>query len=348
MFYQKYANLISVFVKHEFYKDKLSPDFNFTPFPNTLTLLNAYGLVTRIVNGGLFVYQQQEKDGKPMQPIDKLTDLFFTVEVKTDILNITTRFDSGRYWFSNLNEDGTYSTLLTEAMQLSELDAVQLVTGQTTTLRFKKATIDNITINKIYPFSGLQRVDSYDINAERTEQEIKVAQPGLYYIEQQFKAGGSQTTKVILHDELKNTSAPWGILHLQLQPDAQPETYELELQPLKSSWRYLLLEPQSRPVALVPGNLSFAYSKNSSRYPAGIVFNRKNPNTYSASLLQEIEAIKKSDKIKEVHVFESDRTIALMDGSLPVIKISSGGNEVASNIAIPSRTMKETKILFKL
>jgi len=349
MLYYKYKEFVTVTVKHSYYHDNLSRDFTFTPFPSTAALLNGFGLIPRVVDGSLVLYQQQEKNDVPVQPIDKITDLFFTVRVTSDILNITKSFKPGKYWLSNLNDDGSTSSLLTVKPQLSEEDTIPDYGKQKTILYFKKGTIKEIKVKKIFPHVGLQDIETYTINAFSVEQEIKMTEPGLYYIEKDLKS-----TKMILHDELESMGDFWAVLHLQLKPDDPPKELKLELvlKPLVKKWQYFVLEPKNRPLTFNPANLAFNYSKGTSRYPVGIIFSLITPVNDQHILKKQIEALKEDNKIKDVHVFESNLDIELVDGSSPVIEIKKapgGGAEVlAKNISVPTRAMKETKIIYKL
>ena len=356
MLYYKYTPLVRVTVMHGYYHDKLSRDFTFTPFPSTVNTLSGFGLIPRLTDGRLLLYQQQEKNGVPVQAIDRIIDLFFTVRITSDILNITRTFKPdiigslkyGKYWLSNLNDDGTYSKLLSVGTQLGKDDTIHGYDKQKTKLYFKKGTISEIEVKKIFPDSGKQDVNTYTIDAAGIEQEIKVTEPGLYFIEKILKAGGREITRMILHDELESMGDFWSVLHLQLKPGDGPQDFELELQSLKTPWRYIVLESKNRPPSFNPANLAFNYTAGSSRYPAGIIFNMKTPGSYPALLKKEVDAIKSDSRIKEVYVFESDKEIELVDGPSPVIEIKKGAEVLAKNISIPTRAMKETKILYKL
>jgi hypothetical protein len=348
MLYYKYAPLVTVTVRHSFYTDALSRDFAFVPLPGTEVLLEAYGLVTRATQGILSIYQQQEKNSLPVQPVDRLTDLFFAMQVKTDILNITERFGSGRYFFSNLRSGGSYENKLTEAAQLGSDDAVSGFTKLATSLSFARGTLTKISLKKSIPVSGLVNVRSYTIGPEATGQLIEAGQPGLYFIEKERAAGGREVTKLVLHNELDAAGGFWSLLHLQLVPGTGRQDYVIELQPLSTTWQYLLVESESRPVHLTASSLAFTYTQNASRYPASLPFTLKAPGTYAPALAKHIDAIKADKNIKEVHVFESGVPVQLMEGALPGIAVSHGTEVLARNIAVPDRTMKETKILYKL
>jgi len=353
MLYYKYKEFVTVTVKHSYYHDNLSRDFTFAPFPSTASLLNGFGLIPKVVDGRLLLYQQQEKNGVPVQAIDKITDLFFTVRVRSDILNITENFKTGKYWLSNLNEDGTYSNLLTVGEQLAVEDIIPAYDKQTTRLYFKKGTIKEIKVKKIFYDSGKQDVETYTIDAGSMEQEINVTHPGLYYIEKYIDRDPTET-KMILHDELKSMGDFWAVLHLQLKPGDASYDLALILKPLKTYWHYIIVEPKNRTLDPKPAKFEFNYSKDNSNYPEGIKFKLITPGGYHPILKKQVEAIKKDDNIQDVHVFESDRDIQLKDGPSPSIEIKEppdGGGRadvLAKNISIPTRAMKETKIIYKL
>jgi hypothetical protein len=348
MLYFKYAPLLSVTVKHSFYLDMVSADFSFDSLPGTAALLEGYGLVPRFGKGGLTLYQQRDQQNIPVQDIDEVIDLFFTMEARTDILNITDRFGAGKYWFSNLKSDGSYKNMLTHDALLGPEDVVDIFSGQTIQLNFAAGTLNQIDLKRILPVSGLQIVHSYAIDALQTELEVQVNQPGWYIMEKQLSAGGIQSSRLVLHDDLASATGFWGLLHLQLKPGAGFQAYQMELKPLETSWQYLLVESVGRSIQLDPADLALTYSNKNSRYPPVVFFPLKDPNAYPAALAKEVEAIKTSNKVREVYVFESDRTLQMMEGSLPEIKIAHAGDILADNISVPARAMKETKVLYKL
>lgn len=94
---------------------------------------------------------------------------------------------------------------------------------------------------------------------------------------------------------------------------------------------------------------SIIYSvNNSSRYPSEINLKPKKASGYPEKLKKEIDFIKTSPKVKEVYVFETDKKLELFEGAPPKIKLNRGTQTLAEKISVPTREMKETKIMYNL
>ena len=355
MFKIRFTPLLSVTVKHNFYNDLISKDFEFIPVPDTNTLLKAYSLNVRMVDGKLMIYQQLNDADHPFQPIDEIIDLYFTIHVNTDILNITENFGQGKYWFSNLKKDGSYSNKLTKDNHLTLEDVLPNVSSQTIRINFKSGTLSSILVKKLMARKGFHKIQTYDVDEAQVFQEVQVNQSGIYVIEKIFKDGSIEPSEWILHDDLLNAGNYWGVLHLQLEPNTGNKDYVIELKQKETIWQYLLIEPNIRSGPPIEwDNVNLGYSVTSpSRYPSGVTFNRKQASDYPESeypkdLKNKIDSLKSSPKVKDVYIFESDRKLEILEGAPPKIKLNRGGQTLAEKMSIPTRSMKETKLMYNL
>lgn len=246
MFNFKFIQLFSVSIKHTFYDNSISKDFNIIPLPNTATLLQKYGLVARMTNGIFIVYQRLDASGEIFQPIDDEVNLFFTVYLNTDILNITENFGQGKYWFSNLKSDGNYNEKLTKYSMLSSDDIVTNISGQLIRINFPRRSLTNIQIKRITSGKGLEVIESYEIDDEIYFQDVQINLPGKYIIQKLLKSGVKESADWIIHDDLIRAKNYWGVIHLQLVPLVENRVYTIDLKPKKSIWQYLLIEPKTR------------------------------------------------------------------------------------------------------
>jgi hypothetical protein len=347
MFHYKYIQLVLVRILHPFYRDSISRDFSFSALPGTDSLLKAYGLKPRFDNGELRIYQQQEGDGTASQPIDSVLDLYFTIDVKTDILNITAAPTPANYWFSNLKKNGSYNDTLTAAATLTTEDKIDGFGGQTFNTYFEKGTLSKIDVMKIVPQTGLQVDKTYAIDVESSEQKIVLSKSGYYTIEKFPLVAGAvvQKSKLFLCDEPINKNNLWAFLHLQIVPGIGQKSYQIVLPQLKTFWQYLVMIPRSRTSDGVI--TEFLYSKTDPRYPDA-TFAEINPPVNSPLKIYIDETIADTGTgIKKIYVYQSNLKIGLFDGEPPDVSVTIDAKK-SEKIATPNRTMAETKILYKI
>ena len=346
MFNFKYTTFISMEVRHSYYSNAHAADVEFIPLPSTLSLLEAYSLKTRQAAGTLLVYQKRDENDQPFVEIDNIIDLYFLLQVKTDLLNITTAFGKGRYWLSNLKEDGSYQQdiTLTAANELPE------ISGQLKRFYFPPDTVTSITLKRAAAPGGWTFVSTTAVDENSGEASVAVKQPGLYLVEKSLKAGGTEVIKMIFSDELMKQPNSWAVLHLQVKPGDGNLAYTLTLEPLKSKWQYYVVESLGRINPDVnAAALTISYSATSpSRYPATMDINKKAPADYSPAEQRRIEGIKTSGKVKEVYLFESQSELEILDGAPPQVQLHKDGGEKVWKIAVPDRSMKNTTIIYKL
>jgi hypothetical protein len=344
MLHFKYTPLVSLEVKHAFYSNAHATDAVFTPLPSALTIMDAYGMKFRQTDGNLRIYLKRDEAGDPFVKLDSVIDLYFGVQIKTDLLNITDSFGKGRYWFSNLKEDGTYQQQLTitAASELPDMAAQQ------TMLNFPVGTVDAVTLKRPAAIAGgWAAVGTEAVDKSSGAVKITVQQPGLYLLEKQLTGGGTANSKMVLSDELLKQSNNWAVLHLQLKPGDDNLVFTLTLGARSSKWQYYLIEPVDRGGAtLDPTKLTIAYSvSGTSRYPAGVGIVKRAP---SPTEKVYIDGLKADGKIKEVYLFESLVPITLADGEQPIVKLNKDLGGEVGHIAIPDRSMKNTTIIYKL
>ncbi|MBO9731385.1 MAG: hypothetical protein J7623_22285 [Chitinophaga sp.] len=344
MLHFKYTPLVSLEIKHAFYSNAHATDVLFIPTPSALAVLDAYGMKFKQSDGNLKIYLKRDEAGDPFVQLDTVIDLFFGMRIKTDLLNITQSFGKGRYWFSNLKEDGTYQ----QQLVLSATNELPDMAGQQTMLNFPAGTVDSVTLKRpaANP-SGWVTVGTNAVDKNSGAIKIVLADPGLYLLEKNLTGGGTATAKMVLSDELMKQSNNWAILHLQLKPGDDNLVFSLTLGARASKWQYYLVEPVDRGGAKVdPTKLTIAYSaSNSSRYPPNVDIQKRSPFPTEKAY---IDGLKADGKIKEVYLFESLIPIVLADGEQPVVKLNKDAGVEVGPIAIPDRSMKNTTIIYKL
>jgi hypothetical protein len=350
MFRFSYIPFLSVTFLHEFYADGISHDFNFTPLPGTAQLLESYGLKLKNPDGILSLYQQHDQNNQPFQEIDSVLDLYFAVTVRTDILNVTERFGDGRYFFSNLKRDGSYSSELTHLGNLSSDDVLPEVFGQKKMLYFPSGTISSISLSQLSAGNGWVVVQNYVIPNDSAFLELNVNKPGLYRLEKSLTNGTKEQTVLFLSDELIKFPGFWSVIHLQVKPGDHDLILKTTLTSKKLFWQYFLVEMKGRTGGpIVPANLEVIYKADPpSRYPSNMNLQLKDASTYSDLVKKQVASILSASNIKEVYLFETAGKLPLLDGQQPQLKIKYLNKEIAGNVSIPSRSMNKTNIIYKL
>jgi hypothetical protein len=337
MFNYIYTPFISFDVWHPYYKNMHAPDVNFTPTFSTLTTLNAWRMRFKQSDGTLLIFQQQN-----FLAIDEVLDLYFTMQVRTDLLNITDLFGTGRYWFSNLKADGTYQQDLTLTADNARPDIVP----QQKMLNFTPGTVNSITLKN----ANGAFVSTTPVDAKSGSVKIVVQRPGLYSVIQNLTAGGTTEQKMIFSDELFQQPNVWAILHLQIKPGDTHLPFTLTLGNRNSRWQYYLVESMNRGGSTVNvAGLTINYSTTSdSRYPSTLAITQKAPADYTPAQQAYVDGLKTGGTVKEVYVYESQADMQILDGEPPVIKLEGDGGTTVGNIAVPDRSMKNTIIIYKL
>lgn len=350
MFQFSYVSLLSVTFMHDFYADKISRDFDFSPLPDTSLIMDSYGLRFKNMDGIFTLFQQHDKNNQPFQALDTIIDLYFKVSVKTDILNISEHYGRGKYLFSNLKTDGTYATQLTQTVSLSLADELPEISGQQKVLNFLPGTVNAVVLSKIVAGTGWAVVNQFPINAKASSLQLDVNNAGLYKIERDLVGGGKDQTIYLLSDELLKSGDSWSIIHLQLKPGDNNLAFSVTLTPKQSPWQYFLIEAKGRTGgAIVPGNLEVTYKADPpSRYPANMNMLFKDPSTYAVPVAQYVNAVLSDSKIKGVYLFESANMLELLDGEQPQVKIKYSSQEIAGKVTIPARSMNKTTIIYNL
>lgn len=346
MLHFKYTPLISFAVAHSYYRDQHAADAVYTALPSAAAIMDAYGMKMRQSDGILRVYLKRDENGDPFVKLDTVIDLYFGIQIKTDLLNITNSFGKGRYWFSNLKEDGTYQ----QQLSVTADNELPEIAGQQKMFNFPAGIVDTLTLKRPAAVpGGWIAVSTTAVDQQSGAVKIMVSQPGLYLLEKKLKAGGTETGKIILSDELLKQSNTWSVLHLQLKPGDDNLLFTLTLDARKSKWQYYLVEPLDRGGSTVDAaKLTISYSAAaSSRYPANVAINKKLP-PYLPAEKNYIDGLKAGGKINEVYLFESQTDMELFDGEQPVVKLNKDMGGEVGHIAIPDRSMKNTTIIYKL
>ncbi|AYB33987.1 hypothetical protein [Chryseolinea soli] len=350
MLHFKYKPFLSVTVLHNFYFDNTSHDFVFAADADTLQTLTSLGLRARNADGKLVLYQELDANDIPFTAIDAVADLYFTVQPKTDVLNIMETPPPSHYWFSNLREDGTYSNVLTRNATLTLADALPDVSGQVKGLNFALGTISTFTLKKLTAAVGWTTVKQYPVDAQMTDLKLDVNTGGLYLLETKLTDNSVTQQKMILHNALAAAGRAWSILHLQIKPGDTNQAYTIPLLPREAVWQYYLVESKHRATTLDPTKLSLKYTAAvTSRYPVNVAMSRIDPGAYSTATKKFVDGIKEDTaNIRDVYLFETGGKLKLFDGEQPEVKIIHNGVDLAGRITIPRRSMNNAIITYKL
>jgi len=350
MFQFSYISFLAVSIKHDFYTDKICRDFDYVPLPGTSVLMESFGLRFKNIDGRLSIFQQQDENNLPFQELDAKLDLFFKVNVKTDILNITEQYGSGKYFFSNLKTDGTYNTNLTQNATLSPADGLAEICSQQKVLNFLPRILNTITLRRLSPGTGWSVLGQFPVDSKMNSLEIRVNNPGLYQVEKNLVAGGKEVMTFFMSDELMKSGNTWSLIHLQVKPGDKNLAFNVILTPKKSVWQYFLVEMDGRTGgAIIPASLEVTYKADlPSRYPGNMIIPLKNAGTYSDPEKKYVNAIFSAGRIKAVYLFETADKLQLMEGLQPQVKIRYSNKEIAGKVTIPNRSMTSTTIIYKL
>lgn len=355
MSHVRYAPFLSVSILHPYYADKLSSDFEFVPMPSTIVALATYGLRISNTGGQLMVAQERDAADQPTSPLDGLVDLFFVIRLKTDLVNITQSFATGKYFFTNLKENGAYQPGLSKSALVSAADQLPPVGPLQQTINFLPGTYSSIVFKRIVPGQGFRPVLTVPVAATATNIQTDLAIPGLYQLESQPAGGGAPVvTQQIFSDELAAAVAGWAVLHLQLKPGDANLSFTITLSSRQSSWQYFLIEPKKRSggssaTAINPNSLAMSYAlPDGSRYPAGVNMDLIDPVNYPQSAKDYVASVMADPAIREVYLFQSDSALAILDGPQPQLKVVYTGADLVSKAIIPTRTMINTTIIYKL
>ncbi|HEX2533069.1 MAG TPA: hypothetical protein VHK69_05010 [Chitinophagaceae bacterium] len=349
MLHFKYIPLCSVTVRHTHYADGISPDFRFIPAEETTARLEASGLRLRNAAGRLYIYQQQDGAGVPVTPFDEAVDLFFVVRPVTDILNITRSFAGGRYWFSNLKENGGLDLMLTAAAELSAADELPELTPLRMGRSLEPGAYTGLVLQQRVAGEGWKAIATYPVSPEADSQLITVNEPGLYRLVAARAGGGTEETRSLMHEHLLRETPFFGVLHLHLRPEdlagALPLEYTLPLAARTEEWQYLLIE-RSGGTAVNVNELELEVSTGNTRYPAALALGLKAPASFPESLKKLVQDIRGGPGVRDVFVFESDQPLEVLDGRQPQVDLQLNNTKLAESLAVPNRSMKERRILF--
>jgi hypothetical protein len=85
-----------------------------------------------------------------------------------------------------------------------------------------------------------------------------------------------------------------------------------------------------------------------SRYPAGVALNMIDPANYPQPVKDYVASVMTDPAIREVYLFQSDSALSILDGPQPQLAITFAGQDWVSKAILPSRTMTNTTIIYKL
>lgn len=112
----RYKILFSVEIKHDYYTDNRSDDFEISPSAETVSVLKGQGMLFKMIGNKLIVLVRVDDSDKPLIDIDRSGKLTFFMKLANPHFNNFTNLDyhpseSKRYYFSNANQSKIGSDL---------------------------------------------------------------------------------------------------------------------------------------------------------------------------------------------------------------------------------------------
>ncbi len=112
----RYQIVFTVDILHDYYSSGICPDFEVLPSPDTASFLRAHGMLCKFTGSRLTVLIRVGADEKPHSPLSISARMKFYLKLNNSHFNNFTNltyqpFTSHRYYFSNVHQTKTGSTL---------------------------------------------------------------------------------------------------------------------------------------------------------------------------------------------------------------------------------------------
>jgi len=112
----RYKILFSVDIRHDYYADGKSNDFEISPSPETVLVLKGQGMLLKVVENKLIVLIRVDENGKALIDFSKNGKLTFFMKLNNTYFNNFTNLgyhpaDPEKYYFSNINQAKSESEL---------------------------------------------------------------------------------------------------------------------------------------------------------------------------------------------------------------------------------------------
>lgn len=112
----RYKILFSVEIRHDYYSDSKSDDFEISPSPETALVLKGQGMLFKLVENKLIVLIRVDENGKALIDFSKNGKLTFFMKLNNASFNNFTNLayhpaDPEKYYFSNINQTKSESEL---------------------------------------------------------------------------------------------------------------------------------------------------------------------------------------------------------------------------------------------
>ncbi len=334
MFQYRYEPLLSVQFKHPYYLNGVSKDFDCLPTAATVDLLQEYSLKLAQTKGGLKILCQKEYTDAvttiPLIPIDQPLDLFFVVQVNSDILNLSDLAGlPKRYWLSNQNADGTFKENLALGATLGSVDELALsIAPLSLQLALPPGLYRQIQVNKL----GETPIRQMDVLPTQETFNLTISQPGQYRVSKIKADGTRDETNYLLDQTLHQASKYWAVLHLRLDAtiDYDPANavqYTVNLPHKQSTWRYFVALSKARQTGLFDSATSlpmFSLTyEETLPYPDTSFALKPNAN-WTAEDLAMAGAIR-NDKTAAVFLFETALAVPLFEANSPIVTLLTTG-----------------------
>ncbi|MFA5245377.1 MAG: hypothetical protein WC380_08750 [Pedobacter sp.] len=112
----RYKILFSIEIRHDYYTDSKSNDFEISPSPETVLVLKGQGMLFKVVENKLIVLIRVDENGKALIDFSKSGKLTFFMKLANPYFSNFTNLghhpsDSKKYYFSNINQTKVGSDL---------------------------------------------------------------------------------------------------------------------------------------------------------------------------------------------------------------------------------------------
>lgn len=355
MFQYRYEPLLSVQFKHPYYLNGVSKDFDCLPTAATVDLLQQYSLKLAQTKGGLKILCQKEYTAPgitiPLIPIDQPLDLFFVVQVNSDILNLSDLVGlPKRYWLSNQNTDGTFKENLALGATLGSADELALsIAPLSLQLALPPGLYRQIQVNRL----GEIPIRQIDVLPTQETLNLTVSQPGQYRVSKIKADGTRDESNYLLDPTLHQASRYWAVLHLRLDAtiDYDPVNavqYTVNLPHKQSTWRYFVALSKARQAVFALGaDLRPTFSLDyevASPYPNTTIALKPNASWTTEELT--IASAIRDDKIAAIYLFETAAALPLFEASPPKITLTDGTR--TTYLPTPKRDQYTTNLFVHL
>lgn len=326
----KYHLLCSIFVEHDFYSDGLCRDILLMPTHESIQKLREYELIIKQIEGKLLIFQRVEAAQQPETPFDIPIRLcFFAFLQNPQLANLcdTGTVTKERFYLTNVAQDGTLRTQLTEQAALSAQDIMPLTCAKRFFFDFEKGQFQQLHIER-FGRNGWELVELKAVNADQEGLEMTLPTSGKYRLTKQPLPAGESAQLLVVEEDTSRHASMWGMVELFLDHTVGFGTeYTLKITNRLLPWQYVLIDVKSKKVQHNAPNgvhLNFTRHPLDTLSPVPTTFTHKPVATLSAQQQAMIANLKTThqDTIQDIFVFESDNALPILENRPPTVKFA--------------------------